>query len=371
MDNSNKYIGNIKSKGDKIKIIPGEKDDRILFKRNKILGHLDKVLSGGKRLKEKNIPKYFQALGGKYIRNDICSTGDLNNCKGGKNATISGAHKLLKLVSKKNLPIDNALESFKGSAPKLYKKLETKIKGGYNAITYDTNGGGGKIVDSISSLLDKEIGVGINYDEYFTNSKSDNNREKLINEISTLKSSDLVTRANAVVYLAALEGEYYRLKLCDSDVQQKFKVTNSESCHNSDKIKKKISEIVIATKSMIDKISGTKENSLALFKDKAPNIYCHAYPNKCNNKGGNEYYEREYDNRGGDNYYERNYDDKGGGDNYYERDYYNRGGRDNYYQRDYYPNEMHGGHLGEFRNEIGRHIEISTNLRQDILNIEL
>ena len=135
------YIGYIKEKNGGMKVIPGDVDNKIIEKRDKILGHLNLVLSGGKRLKEKNIKKYFQALGGKYIRNDICISGDNSNCKNGRNVAIGGAHKLLKLVAKKKLPVDQALETFKGSAPKLYEKLETKIKGGYKAYNYDSDGG--------------------------------------------------------------------------------------------------------------------------------------------------------------------------------------------------------------------------------------
>jgi hypothetical protein len=246
MDNSNKYIGNIKSKGDKIKIIPGEKDDRIISKRNKILGHLDKVLSGGKRLKEEYIPTYFEALGGKYIRNDICVSGDKSLCKGGKVASINGAHKLLKLVSKKNLPVDNALTSFKGSASKLYEKLENKIIGGFNTISYDDNSvNGGK--------------------EY-------NNNQEIVSERLSERST------------------------------------------------------------------------------------------------GRNYHERPV---GGRDYYERPDERSLGGRDYYERpDERSVGGRD-YYEPNYYPNEMHGGQLGEFRNEIGRNFETILNLRNDILNIDL
>jgi hypothetical protein len=139
--NKDTYIGYIKEKNGGMKVIPGDVDNKIIEKRDKILGHLNLVLSGGKRLKEKNIKKYFQALGGKYIRNDICISGDNSNCKNGRNVAIGGAHKLLKLVAKKKLPVDQALQTFKGSAPKLYEKLETKIKGGYKAYNYDSDGG--------------------------------------------------------------------------------------------------------------------------------------------------------------------------------------------------------------------------------------
>lgn len=134
-----KYIGHLKTKKGGIKIIPGEKDSRIIEKRDKILNHLNIVLSGGKSLKEKNISKYFKALGGKYIRNDMCITGDSYNCKGGQNISISGAHKLLKLSKKEELPMNNILETFKKSAPVLYKKFESNIKGGKYSLSDEYN----------------------------------------------------------------------------------------------------------------------------------------------------------------------------------------------------------------------------------------
>ena len=86
-------------------------------------------------------------------------------------------------------------------------------------------------------------------------------------------------------------------------------------------------------------------------------------------------YDRDYDNkhnygRGG---YDRDYDNKHNYDRDYDNEHnYSRGGYDrNYhsYDRNYYPNSMHGGALGEFRNEINRNIY--KNLRDDILNIQL
>ena len=130
-ESSNKtYIGHVKSKNGGIKIIPGEKDVKILKKRDKILNHLEAVLSGGKSLKEKNISKYFKALGGKYIRNDMCIGKDSNDCRSGQKVSIGGAHKLLKLSKKKDLEMNNVLDTFKESAPVLYKKFESRIEGG-------------------------------------------------------------------------------------------------------------------------------------------------------------------------------------------------------------------------------------------------
>jgi hypothetical protein len=112
-------------------------DTNIINERNKILSHLDLVLGGQKKLKEKNVEKYFKALGGKYIRNDICSAGDSHACKLGKKISLGGADKLLKLCAKKDLSMDNILNKFKGSSPSLYEKLEQKITGGKGNIVPD------------------------------------------------------------------------------------------------------------------------------------------------------------------------------------------------------------------------------------------
>lgn len=128
--NNKSYIGHIKTKDGGIKLIPGNRDNEIIQKRDKILKHLEVVLSGDKYLKEKNIPKYFKALGGKYIRNDMCIGGNSNDCRNGQKVSIGGAHKLLKLSKKEELSMDNILNIFKESAPVLYKKFEPNIEGG-------------------------------------------------------------------------------------------------------------------------------------------------------------------------------------------------------------------------------------------------
>jgi hypothetical protein len=141
-DSNKKYIGHLKTKNGGIKILPGEKDNRIIQKRNKILNHLSEVFSGGKSLKEKNISKYFKALGGKYIRNDICIKGDSNQCRKGQKVSIGGAHKLLKLAKNNEFKMDDVIYTFKESAPVLYKKFETRIDGGkYSNYDYNMHGG--------------------------------------------------------------------------------------------------------------------------------------------------------------------------------------------------------------------------------------
>jgi hypothetical protein len=154
-ESSNKeYIGHLKSKDGGIKVVPGHKDYAIIKKRNTILKHLENVLSGGKSLKEKNIDKYFKALGGKYIRNDMCISGYSNQCRDGQKVSIGGAHKLLKLAKKKNLKMDSIIDSFKESAPVLYKKFESNIAGGKYS---NYNMYGGEVGDIELNKLRDEI----------------------------------------------------------------------------------------------------------------------------------------------------------------------------------------------------------------------
>ena len=133
--NKDTYIGYLKIKKGGMKIIPGDIDNSIISKRNKILNHLKKVLSGGKSLKTKYIGKYFTALGGKYIRSNI------DGSDKDKKVSISGAHKLLKYSSMNNFLIEDVLTKFKGSAPSLYQELENIIKGGLRNNNKDMYGG--------------------------------------------------------------------------------------------------------------------------------------------------------------------------------------------------------------------------------------
>jgi hypothetical protein len=124
--NKDTYIGYLKMKKGGMKIISGDIDNSIIDKRNKILGHLKKVLSGGKSLKAKYVEKYFSALGGKFIRSDM------DRSEKDRKLSISGAHKLLKYSSMNNFPMEDILTKFKGSAPSLYKELEHIIQEGHS-----------------------------------------------------------------------------------------------------------------------------------------------------------------------------------------------------------------------------------------------
>ena len=124
--NKDTYIGFLKIKKGGMKVIPGEMDDLIITKRNNILSKLQKVLTGGDKLKEKNIEKYFKALGGKYIRNDMCISGDRSKCKKGKSISMGGAKRLMELASQKYTP-ELLGTKFKGAAPVLYEKYLKNI----------------------------------------------------------------------------------------------------------------------------------------------------------------------------------------------------------------------------------------------------
>jgi hypothetical protein len=437
--NKDTYIGFLKMKNGGMKIIPGDKDEKILATRNKILGHLDKVLSGGKDLKEKNIEKYFKALGGKFVRNDMCISGDNSNCKGGKNVSVAGAHKLLKLISKKNLPVDTALETFKGSAPELYEKLETKIKGGYKAVAYDDSdsdsdsvrgsdsndsdsskrgspkgdspkrdspnspkrnspkrdspkrsrssesrryNGGDKSskksnISGVKAMeFNKEFNIVNNdYSDFFQNKDNKKIRDDLINELEDdLRSYKTIDFGYGIIYMGALDGLFIRNKLCD--------LKNWDDC---DKIRNKA---IILGKKLRAKLTAQEESNKIgnrpyrdtdeVFNEYARNLSCAMrIRDDCpeERKGG---YERDYyhdERRGGLSEERRNYypEERRGGYPEERRDYYLEERRGGYlYERDYYPNEMHGGNLGLFRNEIERNISINlNNLRDQILNIDL
>jgi hypothetical protein len=94
----NTYIGYLKLMNGGMKIIPGEIDSKIIKNRDKILEHLHLVFSGGKNLKEKNLEKYFKALGGKYMRQKLDKS---NNINGGSHQVLYNTNKLIELAVKK------------------------------------------------------------------------------------------------------------------------------------------------------------------------------------------------------------------------------------------------------------------------------
>ena len=98
--------------------------------KNNILNHLDSVLSNKKKLKEKNLNKYFKVLGGNY--------------KIDSDKTIHDSYKLFKLGVKNNINVDTLVNKFKGSAPKLYDKLESKITKKYFNHSESSNFSGGE-----------------------------------------------------------------------------------------------------------------------------------------------------------------------------------------------------------------------------------
>ena len=139
--NKDTYIGHLKMKRGGMKVIPGEIDNHILAKRDNLLDKLEDVIYGGDDLQEKNIERYFKALGGKYIRNDMCLSGDRSSCKKAKKLSIGGAMRLMEVGVNKYSP-DVLEQTFKGAAPVLYEKYKSNItKNVNNNINRVTNTG--------------------------------------------------------------------------------------------------------------------------------------------------------------------------------------------------------------------------------------
>jgi hypothetical protein len=120
----NTYIGYLKLMNGGMRIIPGDIDTKIINNRDKILEHLHLVFSGGKKLKEKNLEKYFKALGGKYMRQKLDKS---NKIEGGSHKVLYDTNKLIELSVKKNHNMDKLFNLFKDSAPQLYDKLDRVI----------------------------------------------------------------------------------------------------------------------------------------------------------------------------------------------------------------------------------------------------
>jgi len=159
--NKDTYIGYLKIKNGGMKVIPGDIDNEIINKRNIVLEKLEKVLSGGNKLKEKNLEKYFKALGGKYVRNDMCLSGNIAGCKKAKQLSLGGANKLMEL-SKDKYSKELLEFKFKGAAPVLYEKyinmLNRNNTGGMNR--YDINEKGGMDIYNEVGEMNRNIDEG-------------------------------------------------------------------------------------------------------------------------------------------------------------------------------------------------------------------
>jgi hypothetical protein len=184
--NKDTYIGHLKLKNGGMKIVKGGDDDHIKKERNIVLEHLHKSLNGGK-IDADNLPTYYKALEGGYIRNLICPT-DSKTCSNFIDNNKMAAYKLSKNALKNGY--SNTLKTFKQNAPKLYKNLKDsdfikKLK--YKRDKYTnrlSDGGSAKSDDSLSENLSNlrnnvgtrnlnETGGLSNADSVIRNRKSD------------------------------------------------------------------------------------------------------------------------------------------------------------------------------------------------------
>jgi hypothetical protein len=179
---------------------------------------------------------------------------------------------------------------------------------------------------------------------YFTDNVDD--RDRVVNKFLNMNANqiaDLYKSDDAIlIYLSALNAKYV-----------------SQPRNSPESVK-----IYIKFKNLYNAINIPKNKNLInrINDIVAPALSHQIKEIKSRHNGG--YDDRDYYNRGG-------YDD---------RDYYSRGGMDrgddDYeggYRNRYYSDNMHGGALGEFRNEIGRNLFNNNvnKLRENILNIEL
>jgi hypothetical protein len=154
------YTGYLKVKNGGMKIIRGDKDNKINEERELIIDYLKDIIAKKEQLNVDDIPIdiFYKALEGKYIRNLMCSNDDEDICDAKINSVLSKAYKLTK-IGIKTFIITN-LDVFKQNAPQIYKhfkdakddlpyysKLKTLVKK-YNRKTQDTrelNSEGGAI----------------------------------------------------------------------------------------------------------------------------------------------------------------------------------------------------------------------------------
>lgn len=180
--NKDTYIGHLKLKKGGMKIVKGDDDDRIKKERNIVLEHLHTSLKGG-NLDSKNIPTYYKALEGGYIRNLMCPTNS-STCRNFIDNNKMAAYKLSKNALKNGY--SNTLKTFKQNAPKLYKYLKEsdfikKLK--YKRDKYANRLSDGGSVKSDSSLS-----------EHLSNLRN-NVGTRNLSETGGLSNADAVTRA--------------------------------------------------------------------------------------------------------------------------------------------------------------------------------
>ena len=116
------YIGHLKIKKGGMKIIGGTEDDNINQNREKVLDHLNDTLDNKINIDPNNIPNYYKALEGTYVRSLICPDDNDEDCQNKVDYAVKHGYKLSKLLAKK-LKIKSK-DYLKENAPKLYQQIK-------------------------------------------------------------------------------------------------------------------------------------------------------------------------------------------------------------------------------------------------------
>jgi len=150
------YIGHLKLKNGGMKIVGGTEDDAINEQREKVLDDLKDVLNGGTDINPNNIPNYYKALEGTYIRSLICPDDNDIECQMKVEYAVKHGYKLSKLLAKKLKA--NSKEYLKQNAPKLYQQIKESEY--YPKIKKYIKKYGDKAVEAGINLMNKNGGVG-------------------------------------------------------------------------------------------------------------------------------------------------------------------------------------------------------------------
>jgi len=195
------HIGHLKLKNGGMKIIAGKVDDAINEERERVLDDLNDTISKKTNIDPNNIPNYYKALEGTYVRSLICPDDNDEECQKKVEYAVKHGYKLSKLLAKKLKT--NSKEYLKQNAPKLYQQIKEsaywpKIKEyvkkyGAKAIEYginsmskmNKNGGVG------SRELSETGGADARHSGNYNRSLSNNNllKDIIISSATTLEKS--------------------------------------------------------------------------------------------------------------------------------------------------------------------------------------
>lgn len=116
------HIGHLKLKNGGMKIVAGKVDDAINEERERVLNDLNDTIKHKTDVDPTNIPNYYKALEGTYVRSLICPDDNDEECQEKVDYAVKHGYKLSKMLAKK-LKIKSK-DYLKENAPKLYQQIK-------------------------------------------------------------------------------------------------------------------------------------------------------------------------------------------------------------------------------------------------------